>query len=96
MTDERPTTEGTTAKRLAQERAHRLTPRCTGGAGYGPGGDGSRYHSAACDRLAFEFEPLLAEIERLRVLLREAVDDMRTCDDDTNLISRIREALAND
>ena len=36
----------------AEERAHKLTPRCTGGTGHGPGGDGPRWHSDKCVEFA--------------------------------------------
>lgn len=32
----------------AADIAHKASPRCTGGAGYGPGGDGLRWHSKGC------------------------------------------------
>ena len=36
--------------RAARDAAHQLNPKCSGGRGYGCGGDGPRYHSAGCDR----------------------------------------------
>ncbi len=35
----------------AREKAHRLIKRCRGGTGYGPGGDGPRRHTEACEAL---------------------------------------------
>lgn len=44
-----------------RERAHRLMIRCSGGKGHGPGGDGPRWHSVACDRLTREFAEVREE-----------------------------------
>lgn len=40
------------ADKTARAVAHANMPRCTGGTGHGPGGDGPRWHSAKCDALA--------------------------------------------
>jgi hypothetical protein len=39
------------ANERAREIAHTHTRGCTGGTGYGAGGDTTRYHSKACDAL---------------------------------------------
>lgn len=45
----------------AREIAHRYTPRCAGGIGYGPGGDVSRYHTNSCDVLTIVLATALRE-----------------------------------
>lgn len=48
----------------ARDIAHEFSPQCRGGTGYGPGGDGPRWHSKRCDTLALRIRQALNEAIR--------------------------------